>query len=314
MLGSTVNLRSYMTAVGVLLGAVGCGGGGDEHVAIDAAPAVPGAPADVVAADGETDEFVVVQWTRRDDADAYRVYRDGALITETTLRAFDDEGAGFGGPPLAPADLTVTPGFSQLFGQVTFEVHWLAAVVPAGPVHDYEVRAVSGGGEGAGNVDTGYRGPSGLLGHTYRVDGDDFSAVTGAAPTLTNMVPLPDPYYVLGPVAASQGTSADHVELSFSATTRTLTRRYQVRGHNARGDGAVASAEATWAGDPVHYWWFRSSGDADLDYAPLGVGGPTYLDTTAPADGSARYYKCRALANPGPPIWSAPVRGFRAVP
>jgi hypothetical protein len=58
--------------------------------------------------------------------------------------------------------------------------------------------------------------------------------------------------------------------------------------------------------------WQRSGGDAESGYADLpGVTGSSATDTTAPADGSGRYYRAVVSAPGAASVTSAADRGSR---
>ena len=133
---------------------------------------------------------------------------------------------------------------------------------------------------------TGYRvyqngvDVSGLLG-----DVATFDDTSAAAPVITS-----------GTISASDGTSTSSVTL-VSKTSPSIangtTYTYTVK---AVGVGGISGASASDTGyrlaATITYQWQRSSGDYDADYSNLtGATTSGWNDTTAPTNGSGRYYK-----------------------
>ena len=125
------------------------------------------------------------------------------------------------------------------------------------------------------------------------------------------------PTITAGSSVASDGTSTAHVALSLSGTSANngATRTYKVVATNAVGDSADSATDTGYRGvGSLGYQWYRSSGDSDTDYSVLtGATTASHNDTTAPADGSGRYYKCYLTATGATATYSSADRGYRDV-
>ncbi len=127
----------------------------------------------------------------------------------------------------------------------------------------------------------------------------------------------PAPTITGGTASASDGTSTSYVTLSLSGESANVgtSRTYKVVAFNGVGDSADSSTNTGYRGiGSLGYQWYRSSGDADSDYSSLsGATTDPYNDTTAPEDGSGRYYKCYLTATGATATYSSANRGYRSV-
>jgi len=273
------------------------------------------APTSVTASDGTRVDAVEVHWTGPAQATGYQVFRDDALIAEVAgdARSLDDAGAGPGDLPAAPTGLSASDGARVDRVDLT----WTAATVEAGPAHAYTVVAVLGAFTSAAAVpDTGFRAGAPVL--RYELSADDGPWLDLGLTLASNDPGAPAPTVVAGAAAASDGTSFTAVELALDAATASpgAAVSYRVRAVSASGEGAPSASDPGHRGvGPLAIQWRRSASDADADYTDLpGATSAPFEDTTAPADGVARFYLARVVADGASPALSAPDRGYRATP
>ena len=122
-----------------------------------------------------------------------------------------------------------------------------------------------------------------------------------------------------GTADASDGTEAAHVVLALAgeSTANGASRTYKVVALNATGDSDDSTTDTGYRGvGAITYQWQRSSADSDADYSNI-PGGTTdpYNDTTAPIDGSGRYFRCTVSSTDASnsPQTSTSDRGYRFV-
>lgn len=276
-----------------------------------ACDSLPPPPDAVLASDGAADGSVTVSWAPAESALRYRVYRDGFLVAEVEDTSFEDEGAEPGPPPEAPVGLAAGDTASD-----AVELSWEAAIIRAGTVHRYTVTAVNGSGEGLpGLEDAGHRAASPVTG--YELSWDDGSTWLALGLALAHRdTDAPAPIYSGGVAVASQGTSAERVEVQLENYLGLSgdVRRYAVRAINAQGPGPASPPVEGWRrpADPAIAWEI-SAADSDADYQPSTGTGRQFFDEYAPADGEGRWYRAVVSVDGAPPMRSTPARGFRAV-
>lgn len=257
-------------------------------------------------------DAVVLSWHEVANATGYHVYRDGQRITDEPLTelTFEDEEASAGGAPEATGLNPTASG--HLVDKVL--VSWEAAVVPAGAVHTYTVKAVNGGGESeASAAREGRRGGSPVTAHEVSINGGAWISTTANA---YEDLTAPAGHISQANPSASQGESSTAVNLSLSGAEPTAGAlvNYRVRAVNAAGKGAESDVfQGQRAAASLTFQWQRSSGTTDGNYTDLpGATEREYADTGAPADGSVRFY--RVVISGGPePITTNGVSGFREV-
>lgn len=118
-------------------------------------------------------------------------------------------------------------------------------------------------------------------------------------------------------LSASQGLYVDRVELrcTNAATAPGASRTYRVRGISAAGTGATSAAvSGRRAAGALQYAWQRAALEAGPFAALPGAVAATSDDTTAPADGSLRWYRVQLSAAGASAVTSAVVAGRRRVP
>lgn len=286
--GTTYYLRAYAINTG--------GTGYGTTVTILTKPA---APTNVSATDGTYSNKVTITWTKSTGATGYRVYEGsnniGGLLGD--VATYDDSAAAAGTVSNA-GTVTASDGSSSL--HVTLSLAGEATT--NGASRTYKVVAVNATGNSADSAtDTGYRGVGAFSYQWQRSAGDsdasysDISGATtdpyndtgGAAPTITG-----------GTVTASDGTSGAHITLSVAgeAGNNAAGRYYKclVSAVDASNNPQTSDNNRGYRGTTtLTYQWQRSAADSDASYSPLG-GATTdpYDDTTAPVDGSGRWYYC----------------------
>ena len=124
------------------------------------------------------------------------------------------------------------------------------------------------------------------------------------------------PVITPGSSVASDGDYVDRVALSINGNSiaNGTQYTYTVYAYKAIGGWSAVSASDTGyrKASSMTYQWQRSAGASDADYSNL-TGGTTasYNDTTAPVDGSHRYYKCLVDASGSVQAISAANDGYR---
>jgi len=167
----------------------------------------------------------------------------------------------------------------------------------------------------------GYRGGGALSYQWQRSSGDadaDYSNIVGATASTYNDTDAPAGIVTPGTATASDGTSEEHVTLALGDTESVADgagRWYRclLTAPDAEGQTSGTNRGYRTTG-ALTYQWYRSATDADSGYALLG-GATTdpYNDTTAPADGSGRWYYCEVSATGAASQNSTHDRGYRAV-
>jgi len=185
--------------------------------------------------------------------------------------------------------------------------------------YSYKVTAVNAEGEsGFSSLDSGYR-KAGSLSYQWQMLRLD----TGTWMNIGTTVPYDYSAAYLYPVItpgdadASDGTSPEYVSLNLSghsiADGATRTFRCKISSPDA---ATVYSAEDTGycKAGTLSYQWQRSLGDSPANYADLaGATTVPYNDTTAPEDGSGRYYQCVLSALGSVDKTSLADRGYKEV-
>ena len=151
----------------------------------------------------------------------------------------------------------------------------------------------------------------------YRVyrDGDNISGTLGDVATYDD-VGVAAPVITPGSAVASDGDYIDKVALSISGNSiaNGTQYTYTVYAYKAIGGWSAVSASDTGyrKASSMTYQWQRSAGASDADYSNLaGATTASYNDTTAPDDGSHRYYKCLVDASGSAQATSAVNEGYR---
>jgi hypothetical protein len=146
----------------------------------------------------------------------------------------------------------------------------------------------------------------------YR-DGTDISGLLGDVDTYTDNTAVAG-VLSTGIVSASDGISASYVKLTVTGASAAngTTATYQVKATGIRGDSPYSNNDTGYRGvGSLLFEWYRSTDDTDNTYNRLsGANSSTYQDTTAPIDGSGRYYQVVVSAKGVTPQTSLPDRGY----
>jgi hypothetical protein len=163
---------------------------------------------------------------------------------------------------------------------------------PAAPTN-----VAASNGTSTANVTVTWTASTGATNYYVFRDAVQISGTLGAVTTYNDTTAAP-PTVGGGVVTASDGTYVNYVNLSVGgeSSANGTTYAYRVRAGNVTGNSTDSSPDDGWRGaGALNYQWLRSSTDADVvaNYSTLGVGAITdpYNDTTAPSDGSGRYFK-----------------------
>lgn len=276
----------------------------------------PNAPTNVSATDGTHTDKVVVTWSKSAGATGYKVYRGTTLIvTLGDVSTYDDTGAP--APTITAGTCAASDGTSNAHTALSISGHSVAN----GSSSSYTVVATNAYGNSvASSANTGYRG-AGIITYQWQMSAADSDAnytnISGATTATYNATEAPAPTITPGAALASNGSSAAHVVLSISRhTSDNGAGRYFRCVLNASG-----SAEATATADrgyrvagSLSYQWQRSEADTNATFSDIS-GGTTasYNDTSAPDDGSGRYFRCALSADSAEPAYSASDRGYRYI-
>ena len=252
-------------------------------------------PTGVTASDGTYDSHVLVSWNASQGATAYRVYRDGIRVAEITTTLFQDSGAATPPAPGAPNNFSATDGTSSDFVRLT----WNSPAPGLAMAHTYTVTALNSSAEsGPSESDSGYRAAQATGYEITRNDGASWEDV-GAATSFEDGT-APAGTLITGTATASKGTSTSHVSLSLVDATPLDGEpvSYRVRAKSPVGPGTASIADTGYRGSgALAYQWQASSIENDPFPADLaGATSAIYDDTTAPANGTWRWYRCRVMA------------------
>jgi formylglycine-generating enzyme required for sulfatase activity len=276
--------------------------------------AFPARVVNVAASDGTSTSFVRVTWSAVDGATGYNVYRDGELLTSSPIAAlqFDHTTAPAGGLPQQVTGAGATPATDRI------TVTWTAASLTssAGTAAAYVVAAVNPAGEGPRSAsDSGNRAGFPLTGYEVRIDAGSSWVPVGTSTNYSD-TDAPAGAITLSELAASDGTSVDHVTLSATVgTTPGATRTYEVRAVNAAGPGpgSTVVSRQRLVGVPSLQRQ-RSSGPTASGFSNIaGATTTPFNDTGAPADGGVRHYRLQVTAAGATDVTSPSEFGFRRV-
>jgi sulfatase modifying factor 1 len=291
----------------------------------------PGPTTNLTASRG-FDDRVRLDWDPVPGATSYVVLRGAAgvapdpsaplqEVATVTEPGFDDYNAQSGPLPLPPA-LTAEGGAA---GVTLIWTQPSRAVTDLPNRHIYAVVAVGTDGRGPEVRAEGWRREVRPLGYAVWIDG---GIPTGIQHTEFETLPglrwfdatAPAPSMQLAGMTATEGTLSDGVRLELSGLTMQegAPRRYRISTVLPGGVGGPASDEVTArrAISPTHtVTWLRASGPSEtFETLREGPGETQHLDTTAPADGGARFYKARVTTPYTAPVATeVAVIGYRAI-
>lgn len=303
-----------------------CGDCLDEYVAVDAACLPEQLPPENVTASTDRANDVEVRWDAAVAATGYRVFRcdaaadcaDDAAWSELTespvnTRLFVDETVEVPTLPLAPDDISA----STDLGDVVV-VTWAAVLPPSARSYSYRVNAVGPAGESVPSEhQAGAVAPHKLEGYQIEVDGA-WTNVAGGLVLRWEDANAPSALLSTPTASVSEGTYAEFVRLSSagSQVTEGATRKYRARATTAQGFGAPSSlASGHRIAGTVSFQWERSAGATATGFTPLASATTsTFDDTSAPAEGSVRWYRVVASASGAASVTSDAKPGSRQPP
>jgi len=249
---------------------------------------------------------VVVTWDASPFATGYRIYRcdketacsesDWSLLLngEVARTSYDDAGTTEAPPPSAPAVSATTNKVNAI------TVTWSRVSNPTAASYRYRVTALAPAGETVPSVAAlGSRAPRVITAYQLKIGEGEWASVGDVLSFEDEGAPAPT--LNAGTATASKGVYAGYVALTVGGTAavRGTSVTYAVRAVTSNGTTGQASntpsgnraAPMTWT-----ITWERSAGASSSDFELLsGATSNTYNDSTAPEDGSVRYY--RAVVN-----------------
>ncbi|MBA2663866.1 MAG: hypothetical protein H0U74_16375, partial [Bradymonadaceae bacterium] len=269
------------------------------------------APRAFLASRGEHGDFVRLSWNPAEGASWYGVVRDGQELVRIPAAdrvSYDDTGAGAAPAPGAP---TLSASQGSFVDHVALSWSFDADAAD-GEHHEYALIATYRNTDSPASVaTTGYRGSEQVSGFEVEIEGF-WQAVNGQL--FFNDTSAPAGTIVPGAISASKGAHDTHVALSSAPATLYggVSVSYRVRALYRGASGAASALVSGYRGvGEATYHWQRSAGDSDANYSDLG--GATMLnfaDTSAPANGDARYYRVVVSAPGARAIESAVSRGY----
>jgi len=280
-------------------------------------------PTGVMASSNRTAD-VEVQWTARAGATGYHVQRcdlascpgDNGWFALTsapvTTTSYLDATVAVPGLPPAPSGVQASRSSST---QVT--ITWSPATAPPVATYRYRVVAIGVAGESPGSTSTvGSVAERPITGYDVRIDGGAWTSAGGLVAQY-NDPQAPAPSVLAATATASQGTFEQYVRLTSGggSTTQGSERLYEVRATTASGQGQSESASGWRIAGPLMLQWERSSGATPDNFSPIsGATAAGYDDTSAPSDGSTRWYRVVASAAGAVSRPSAAIAGSRLNP
>jgi hypothetical protein len=269
----------------------------------------------VSATQGDYRDHVRLEWTTIDGAQEYVIYRDGAEIGRAAHGedSYDDTMLGSGWVQ-QPQNVDATRG--DHFDRVT--VSWDPSMTGPGPSHTYTLVAIYPHAASAPSAPTtGFVGPPEIVDYEVAIYHGGWQSV-GLVTTWDDMS-APEPHIEVPQAQATEGEHADRVALDVDQLPAVIPGMYlyevQAVIHNGSTSGPSRSVFGYRGAGDIEYQWERSSGDSDADYADLGgATSSSFDDTTAPDDGSGRFYRLRLMADNAADEHTEAVRGFRAAP
>ncbi len=271
-----------------------------------------GVPGNVQATTDRTDG-IRVTWGGVSGATGYHVYRGATRLTPsegTTGTSFDDttSATALSSSWQAPTGLAATNGPDSV------ALAWTAPTRPTSADLTYTVTALNLAGESAASAPaTGRRVGAALTGFEVSIDNGAWVDLGGTATAWTDTGAQAGSVGVTS-VAASDEAYAEFVRLTSAVSRSDGTQRsYRVRAKPADNTTTAASTAANGrrvVGQP-ELQWERASAAAGPFTGLSGATTATFDDTTAPSEGTRRYYRLRVTATGAAEVVSAVVDGAR---
>jgi len=275
---------------------------------------VPDEADDFVATDTRSGE-VRCTWTNTAGTTKAQLYRGGAPIGAELGAVETTDDATAGAPSITAGNAVATDGDHP--DKVALSL--AGTSFDNGTVYSYTVRLGNAAGwSGDSNADNGNRASENEA-WQWQVDrGAGWGNIAGATASTYDDSVAPAGTVTPGIASASDGSSLDHTTLSLAGEgiNDGATNEYRCA-LTADGCANQTSGSNTGFRRPTNltYQWYRSGDDADAGYVLLGgATSDPYNDTTAPADGSGRWYYCEVNATGAVAVDSTHSRGYRASP
>jgi hypothetical protein len=289
----------------------------DDAVAADTSDPLPppaGAPAYVAVV--QSTEGVLLDWGPVADAAGYEIFRDGQRITSVDANTLEYFDANADAPTPRGALTSVTATTDRGDGVL---IGWTFEPAAPGTTHRYTVRALFADGPGPdSNAVEAHR-----VAEPVTIDVRSLTAGTPgpwrAATNTSTFLDAQAPYgtFLPGQTLASKGAFKDRIHLSILHLERTpgpdVTYEVRLTGGQRPEEISTPVTGRRGPADP-RVQWERSSGAEPTGFtAVAGATSAPMADTTAPQDGTVRYYRAR-LSYPGSAEQlSEPDYGYRAV-
>ncbi len=263
-------------------------------------------------------ESIAVNWETISGAAKYQVFRNDVVVGTVIAPAtsFTDSGAGAGGLPTAPA-LTLTNTNDHI------QLSWNSPTVSPGPMNTYKIAVLNDFDLASSVTSEAQASRLGALvtGFELEVDSGEGFAVAqtlgAAALSFSDTSAAAGVITAAQSLSASAGTRLDSVSLSSAAAISGAgaVRNYRVHAINPVGRGAFSDAKTGRRSvGAISSQWEVSASDSAAGFAAIsGATALTFEHLGAPADGSGRHYRVRNSATGVDTVYSASVRGFRAV-
>jgi len=281
------------------------------------------APTGVSASTDRANDIALV-WQAAAEATGYRVHRctldcanEASWIELTDLpvtsTSFVDQTVA---SPAAPSATTTVDATQDRTLDVV--VTWAPVVAELATRYQYRVVTVGAGDTSApSSVSEGHVAERPVLGYEVQIDQGAWVALSGLSATWSDGSAAPA-QLTAGSASATLGTYPEYVRLSSSgaAALPGTTRKYRVRATTAYGPAPASVEVSGWrvAGPLARQWERSAAASADAFTALVDAEQATFDDTTAPADGSVRWYRLVVSAQGADPATTSAVSGSRQPP
>lgn len=184
---------------------------------------------------------------------------------------------------------------------------------PGGPDAPTNVSATDG--TSTANVTITWTKSSGATGYRVYREGTNISGLLGNVSTYTDTTATVGTI-TPGNTVASDGTSLSYISVSnngYSISNGT-SYSYTVRSVSENGTSIDSISDTGYRGPgTLSFQWQVSAADSNSNFSNItGATTTSFNDTSAPSDGSGRYYRCILSATGYTTQYSSANRGFRA--